>query len=121
MSIHVKCGGGHVLNVGRRLAGQTVRCPKCQAEVSVPGEAGLSDQAVLDFLGPPSASAGGASATTGASADERSSVLSLSGLTREMKLCPKCKREVRACYDLCPHCKTYFTDLAEIRRRLASA
>lgn len=87
----------------------------------MPGEAGLSDQAVLDFLGPPSASAGGASATTGASADERSSVLSLSGLTREMKLCPKCKREVRACYDLCPHCKTYFTDLAEIRRRLASA
>lgn len=88
----------------------------------MPGEACLSEQAVLEFLGPPPASAGGAAAaTTGTSDEERPGVLNLAGLTREMKLCPKCKREVRACYDLCPHCKTYFTDLAEIRRRLASA
>lgn len=131
MSIRFNCPNGHELNVKDKYAGLTGLCPKCQARVLVPVPAGkLTDDAIVNMLGPPPATdiddglpvhqdpqhqgvgvidAGSSSGT---------SLRGLSPLNRGMKVCPKCRREVRAVYDICPHCRTYFSDSGEVNRRL---
>lgn len=83
----------------------------------------LDDDAILDFLGPPPAAPieqpvhqlpGGAGSDTSVG----SSMAAAGVLRRGMKKCPKCGKDVRATYDACPYCRTYFTDPAEIARRL---
>ena len=39
MPLRIKCPSGHSLIVSESRAGQAFRCPKCQGEVRVPGEA----------------------------------------------------------------------------------
>jgi zinc-ribbon domain len=125
MSIEVKCPNGHTLKVKDKYAGQTGLCPKCQSRVLVPKLVPeMSEQAILDCIGPPPPAdndlpvhqdpslidpSGSASGT---------SLLRSSLLGRSMKTCPKCRAEVRIAYDLCPHCHTYFTDTAEVVRRI---
>lgn len=126
MPIEVKCPNGHSLRVQRRFAGQTIHCPACQSQLVVPKQTKISEQDVLEFLGPPPRYSSPAHAEAPrhplAPADEsKPDILRMPSLLRQMKVCPKCKAEVRACYDLCPHCRTYFSDLDEIRRRIASA
>jgi Zn-finger nucleic acid-binding protein len=130
MSIRFKCPNGHELNVKEKYAGLTGLCPRCQVRVLVPSPvAALTDDAIVDLLGPPPAedpelpvhqdlvhrpdSPSDAGSSSGAS------LLGASQLSRGMKVCPKCKREVRLVYDICPHCRTYFTDVAEVNRRMA--
>lgn len=131
MSIRFNCPNGHELNVKDKYAGLTGLCPKCQVRVLVPVAAGaLTDDAIVDLLGPPperdaddglpvhqdpkhravGVADGGSSSGT--------SLRGLSPLNRGMKVCPKCRREVRAVYDICPHCRTYFSDTGEVNRRL---
>lgn len=129
MSIRFKCPNGHELNVKDKYAGLTGLCPHCQSRVLVPIPAGkLTDDAVVDMLGPPPPPDDDALAVhqeakhrTGVVDPGSSSGISLRGLApmnRGMKVCPKCRREVRAVYDICPYCRTYFSDTGEVNRRL---
>jgi len=129
MSIEVKCPNEHLLKIKDALAGRTVRCPRCQAMVVVPQPSDeVSEQSILEFLGPaptkpPRASASAPDAPPAADgpAAAESAVLRLRGHLGEFKTCPKCKRETRAAFDICPHCKTYFSDWREVLRRMTGA
>lgn len=123
MSIEFACPNGHKLKVKDKYAGQTGVCPHCQARVLVPKPpSNLSDDAICDFLGPPPADdelpvhqdalPGESGSSSG------SSLLGAAMRSRGTKTCPKCRAEVRACYDLCPYCHTYFSDIQEVVRRL---
>lgn len=129
MSIRFKCPNGHEMNVKDKYAGLTGLCPRCQARVLVPSleAARLSDDAILELLGPPEENSDdlpvhqdakhrGAPGDTSTSSG--SSLQGLSPLQRGMKICPKCRKEVRSVYDICPFCRTYFTDLSEVTRRM---
>jgi hypothetical protein len=41
---------------------------------------------------------------------------SSSVLLPKTKVCPKCRNEIGATYHVCPHCRTYFDESAEIGR-----
>lgn len=127
MSISVTCPNGHALKVKDKYAGKIGLCPFCKVQLAVPqlepAAARVSDDDILGFVsGPPSdtsvpvhedvlhhESAGGSSM----------SLASSSFVRRHTKVCPKCKSNVLSTYDLCPHCHTYFTDWAEIARRIS--
>jgi hypothetical protein len=123
MSIQFKCPNGHLLKVKDKYAGQTGLCPHCQARVLVPvPPPPMTDDAIADFIGPPPVDdrpvhqeipSGDPAGMSG------SSLLQAGMAARETKVCPKCKREVRVCYTLCPHCQTYFSDLTEVVRRIS--
>ncbi len=125
MSIEVKCPNEHQLKIKDVLAGRTVRCPRCQAPVVVPQPPiEISEQSILEFLGPAptkplSASAPDVPPTADAPAE--AATLRLRGHLGEFKTCPKCKREARTALDICPHCKTYFSDWREVLRRMTGA
>lgn len=134
MSIRFKCSNGHEMNVKDKYAGMAGLCPTCQVRVTVPMAVPvpvLSDDAIVDMLGPPPAVDDvndvpihqDARYLPGRFEDNTSgaSLLGASQLDRGMKRCPKCKREVRAVYDICPNCRTYFTDVTEISRRMVTA
>ena len=123
MSIQFNCPNGHLLKVKDKYAGQTGLCPQCQVRVLVPMPAGpMSDEAIADFIGPPptiddrpvhqEVPTGDTAGMSG------SSLIHDAMAARETKICPKCRREVRVCYTLCPHCKTYFSDVTEVARRI---
>ncbi len=128
MPISVTCPNGHKLKIKEKYAGQTGLCPHCQARVLVPT---LNEDAVLEFLGPappppppeedpdsmpvyhePVRSSGASSIMSG------THVHGSSILVRKTKTCPKCKHQIAARFDLCPHCGLYFTNWDEIERRL---
>ncbi|HEV7224369.1 MAG TPA: hypothetical protein VGN42_16790 [Pirellulales bacterium] len=130
MSIRFRCPNGHEMNVKDKYAGLTGLCPHCQVRVLVPSlePAKLSDDAILELLGPPSDDPDdlpvhqdpkhhGAPSADG-TGSSGSSLQGLSPLHRGMKVCPKCRKEVRSVYDICPYCRTYFTDVSEITRRM---
>jgi hypothetical protein len=123
MSIEVKCPNEHLLKVKNGLAGRTVHCPRCQAAVVVPRpEREVSEQAILEFLGPAPANPV-ALRDEGNQTEERlePNVLRLRGHMGEFKTCPRCKREARAVLDICPNCRTYFSDWREVVRRMTGA
>lgn len=86
----------------------------------------------MDLLGPPpapvTASAGVTESSEGLQQLDpnlvKKAVATGSGLrgalnmTRGTKVCPKCRQEIRLSYDICPFCRTYFTDVTEISRRV---
>jgi len=122
MSIEVRCANGHRLTVGEEHAGHVGRCPLCQVRVPVPKpRVSLSDDAIADLLGPPSETP--QARPISVEAETPSSVYRLSAAemlaARGVKLCPKCHHEVKVCYTICTHCKTYFTDKTEVNRRLS--
>ncbi len=123
MSIQFKCPNGHLLKVKDKYAGQTGLCPKCQARVLVPkAPEPLSEDAIADLIGPPPAvddrPVYQETPSNDPAGSSGSSLIQASMSARDTKICPKCKREVRVCYSLCPHCQTYFSDAIEISRRL---
>lgn len=129
MSIRFKCPNGHELNVKDKYAGLTGLCPRCQARVLVPSPvtAAISEDAILDLLGPPPAEddlpVHQDARHQGSRLDASTSGASLLGasqLDRGLKICPKCKSEVRSVYHICPHCRTYFTDASEVTRRIGT-
>jgi hypothetical protein len=131
MAIRCKCPNGHELKVKEKFAGQAGLCPRCGARVLVPHPVpALNDEAIVDLLGPPSVEEPEnlpvhqeeAHRVRGSEGSSMSgvSLLSSSLLNRGTKVCGKCKKEVRVTYDICPHCRTYFTDLAEVSRRVTA-
>ncbi len=124
MSISFRCPNGHLLKVKDKYAGQTGLCPHCQARVLVPQPPPpLTDDAIADLIGPPpdeddrpvhqEMPSGDPAGMSG------SSLIQSSMAARETKVCPKCHYEVRVCYQLCPNCKTYFSDVMEVARRIS--
>ena len=114
MSIRVVCPNGHVLNVKDSLAGKTGLCPKCKARVEVPRpvKGGLSEDAIMDLLGPP---ASGPSGPAVAGVDVNAAEMPSPG---ERKLTPKkschnCNREISAEIHICPFCHTYIAQLSD--------
>ena len=114
MSIRVVCPNGHVLNLKDSLAGKTGLCPKCKARVEVPKrpKGGLSEDAIMNILGPHAPeSPEKASAGTDPDAVESSSKPARS-LTPK-KSCHKCNREISAEIHICPFCHTYIAELSD--------
>src|SRR5690349_19875041 len=116
MSIDVICPNGHALKIKDKYAGKTGRCPHCQMPVQVPvasSAAHLTDDDILSMVGPPVTN-NDLPVHQEAHPFESGSGLSLLGGSgiqkRSTKTCLKCKREVNARLDICPHCHMYFSD-----------
>ena len=124
MAISVSCPNGHELKIKDKYAGRKGLCPKCQAIVDVPDlSIAISEQAVVDLLG--------SSAPHGREPlpvhqddkhhtkidDDDSTVTGISSVAlAKTKICPKCRKEISTTFHVCPHCRTYFDESAEIRR-----
>jgi hypothetical protein len=124
MAISVVCPNGHDLKIKDKYAGRKGLCPKCNAVVDVPQlAAALSEQAVIELLGPARPRD---SDTLPVHQDEKhrtkvddddSTVTGASSvLLPKSKICPKCRNQISATFHVCPHCRTYFDESAEIGR-----
>ncbi len=105
MSIQVVCPNGHPLTVNESCAGKLGLCPVCKAPVKVPqpDNRQLSEDAVLDFLGPakPEIAAGRSSPGGDAPSDRGETA------TAPKKRCSRCNREIFASLPACPYCHSY--------------
>jgi len=121
MSIQVKCPNGHTLKVKNEFAGRQGLCPHCHARVQVPQSKKISDEDIVDMIGPPKP-AEEMDVHQEARADGSGvSLVGSSIMRRRTKICVNCRSEILERYDVCPHCHMYFTDRLEINRRLTSA
>jgi hypothetical protein len=114
MSIKVVCPNGHALTVSDKLAGRSGRCPACKARVQIPQHrsAGVSEDAILDILGPHSP--GPARHAANRSAAESAEELPHPDRTAPpKKTCYKCQQEISAATHICPFCHTYIASLAD--------
>jgi hypothetical protein len=117
MSIEVKCPNGHKLKVKDSMAGVTGRCPVCKSLVHVPkpeppAEA-VSEEDILDFLGPtPKFDEKAAAETIHDFGD--SVVMRGSGIHHTpRKTCIKCNQDIPALMHICPYCHTYLSELTK--------
>ncbi len=117
MSILVTCPKGHQLKVKDSMAGKTGLCPLCKGQVyvyvPVPEKVAISDEVILDFLGPsqsgPTSSSGSGIDLEEAAASER---LNKDHHETPWKTCVKCARDIPSQTRICPYCHTYLADLA---------
>ena len=115
MSIEVKCPNGHHLKVKDSMAGVTGRCPLCKSLVHVPKPepppGALSEDAILDFLGPsPNLADKSLSDTIHDFGD--SVIMHGSAIHHTpRKTCNKCNRDIPALIHICPYCHTYLSEL----------
>jgi hypothetical protein len=119
MSIEVTCPQGHRLRLKDSMAGKKGLCPLCKAPVQVPKREerrSLSEEAILDILGPSDGSS--------------SQVLSFKELQEfeqggsrveeghhptPHKVCTKCYREIPSAIHICPFCHTYIAELTDFK------
>jgi hypothetical protein len=113
MSIRCVCPNGHVLHVKDSLAGTSGLCPSCKGRVNVPKPhaPSMSEDAILDLLGPQGPS-------TRASMEESGVFLATSdsgiyGTPAGKKPCNRCNREVSIGTHICPYCHTYIANLSD--------
>jgi hypothetical protein len=125
MAISVICPNGHELKIKDKYAGRKGLCPKCNAVVNVPDLAvAISEQAVIELLGPSPRQPNGSlpvhqeekHRTKAGDDDSTLSGSSSSVVVPKTKFCPKCRNEISATFHVCPHCRTYFDESADIRR-----
>jgi hypothetical protein len=127
MAIEVRCPNGHVLRVKDRFAGQSGLCPRCKARVEVPDPSAVTDDVILDVLGPPppppepepeeEEEAGvGRGVPDEVHQDPRhardGSGISLLGssILGRKKICPACYRVTSYSFKCCPGCGTPLWD-----------
>ncbi len=108
MTIRVVCHNGHALKINDNLAGKSGRCPVCKVQVQVPAiePAAMSEDAIMDILGPQ----GKASqpAPRRETADPETTRHAMPARDPSLvKSCSKCKREIATEVHVCPHCRTY--------------
>jgi hypothetical protein len=111
MSIQVVCPNGHPLKVGESSAGTMGLCPVCKARVKVPQPDArqVSEDTILDFLGPykPDPSHEKAAIT------DASNVVGGETKPPPGKRCGRCNREIAASIHVCPYCHTYIAGLSD--------
>jgi hypothetical protein len=112
MSIQVVCPNGHPLKVQSSAAGKMGLCPVCKARVKVPQPdvRQVSEDTILDFLGPckpepPREKPAAVAPSAVGSNDETSG---------SVKRCNRCNREMAASMHVCPFCHTYIEGLSEV-------
>jgi len=111
MSIQVVCPNGHPLTVDDSCAGRLGLCPVCKAPVKVPqaDNRALSEDSVLDFLGPHRAEGAAAKpAVLGGPAGRPSEA----GVPAKRR-CGRCNREIMASVAVCPYCRSYVPGIAD--------
>jgi len=121
MTIRVECPNGHVLKVKDRYAGQTGLCPRCKARIRVPSPSDVTDDDILDMLGPlpppppPEAEPeeedaasvlGGEPVHQEPQAEDSGVSLLGSSIIRRQKVCPNCGRMSSFTFKWCPGCGT---------------
>ena len=112
MSIQVTCPNGHVLRVKDCFAGKAGLCPVCKAQVVVPKpKADLSEDEIIDVLGPHDPSLSGTGSTIVANRPGDHTVATHSP---PKKICTKCNREISAGTHICPFCRTYIASLSDM-------
>jgi len=117
MSITVVCPNGHALKVKESCAGKKGLCPICKAPIEVPrpSSGGLSDDDILDILGPHDP---GRSRDFAASEPDRprhtSEASEVGRGSPPKKTCEKCNAEISANTHICPHCHTYIAHLSNL-------
>jgi hypothetical protein len=118
MSIKVKCPYGHELKVKDSMAGKTGLCPLCKKQVyvyvPVPEEDTLSEQIILDYLGPSQTAPKSSISSSGIELNEGSAIHRHDKDHHETpwKSCVKCNRDIPSQTHICPYCHTYIADLA---------
>jgi hypothetical protein len=112
MSIQVVCPNGHPLTVDESCAGKIGLCSVCKAPVKVPqpDNRQVSEDAVLDFLGPamPDATAAKTFLSGAAPCSPRDSA------KFPKKRCGRCNREVIASLPVCPYCHNSFAGSSDL-------
>jgi hypothetical protein len=117
MSIKVTCPRGHVLKVKDSMAGKTGLCPFCKDPVVVPPKEkpkGLSEDNILDIIGPASPSP--SQLGSGIDLDEfQGSGIGKAHHDTPWKTCIKCNRDIPAQTHICPYCHTFIAQIADFR------
>jgi hypothetical protein len=139
MFLRVKCPNGHALKVPVKFAGRDGVCPVCKAKVHIPplDRNDVTDEAVLDALGPTATSLSTVSRYAASRDDlpvhQESAADASSPETQDTRVhdddssllkirrCPQCQRRVPPHFRLCPHCKTYLMEGDEVQENKASA
>lgn len=117
MSITVVCPNGHSLKVKDDCAGKKGLCPVCKAQIVVPrpSNGGLSDDDILDILGPHNP---GRTRDFAAPESERprhsSDTPEADRTSPPKRSCEKCNAEISASTHICPHCHTYVAQLKNL-------
>lgn len=116
MAIRVVCPNGHTLHVKDSLGGRTGLCPFCKVRVHVPkphrGE--VSEDAIMDILGPAQQGVLGESGL-GLTRELDEGLSTNRGSDRPpMKCCDKCNQQIDAGTRVCPYCHTYLANTAEL-------
>lgn len=121
MSIDVTCPNGHSFKVKDKYAGKRGLCPLCEDRVAVTVPDILSEEVILDIIGPaPPPPVADESASVldddvGSVFDDEedvSSTMSLVGTSaiRHQRECPNCSRSLPYWFAKCPVCDTYIRD-----------
>ena len=123
MSIEVTCPKGHLFKVKDKYAGKKGLCPHCKEPVVVVVPESLSEDAILDIIGPapeieatPSASVLEDDEPDSASVldddADYGSTMSLVGTSaiRHRRDCPKCRAPIPYWFAKCPACDTYLEE-----------
>ena len=109
MTLRVVCSNGHSLTVKDRLAGKLGLCPVCKVKVQVPlvEDDGMSEDAIMDILGPKQESPPAGRVEKEPSAAEAAKPKIPAPHSAAMKVCIKCKRTMDSGVHICPHCRCY--------------
>jgi DNA-directed RNA polymerase subunit M/transcription elongation factor TFIIS len=120
MAIEVTCPSGHVLKVKDKYAGKTGCCPHCNSRVYVPEPAKVSEDDILEFVGPAVPSESPADdddesvyehpEETSEASSSSSGMSLLGSATRHTKTCPNCNYKTPMWHATCPRCDFFFPD-----------
>jgi hypothetical protein len=114
MAIRVVCPNGHTLQLKDSFAGRTGLCPVCKAKVRVPvpQRGDVSEDAILDFLGPASIEPPEAKEIRVDEGSNEGILQSLGFSGPRKRICEKCDKEIDAGEKVCPNCNTYLPNMA---------
>ena len=99
------------------FAGKTGLCPKCKARVEVPepAQGELSEDLIMNILGPGLADPAEEHSTVREPERAESSAAKNEKSSPPKKSCHKCNRTIMAGIHICPHCHTYIAELTDFR------
>jgi hypothetical protein len=120
MSIEVTCPKGHRLRLKDSMAGKRGLCPVCRVPVTVPRpeSRSLSEDVILDILGPTSGSSSQIlSAKELQEFEQGGSRIERGHHSIPHKVCTKCNREIELASHICPFCHTYIAELADFKAK----